>query len=160
MLLLVLAIADFGRVYEAMVAIESATREAADYGAFNSSYWDASVGNPATTTAEMQRRACTAAAGSHVEGYGEPGGTLNHSACSNPTFTCTIKPPVASGEASQACASYGGTYCSTSTSDPPCTVDVTLTFNFQAFLSVPPLPTSVSIQRQSNFRVSDLPVAP
>lgn len=158
MLPLVLAIADFGRVYAGMVAVEAAAREAADYGAFKSSYWDASAGNPAITTAEMQRRACTAAAGSHLEDYSEPGGTLNHATCTNPAFSCQVEPPVSSGELSQACASYSGTYCSTSTSEPPCGVHVTLAYTFNSILAIGPLHGSFSFSRDSIYRVSDLPV--
>jgi Flp pilus assembly protein TadG len=155
LLLLVLAIADFGRVYSSLVAVEAAAREAADYGSFQSSFWNASAGNPAITATEMQRRVCVAAAGSHLEDYR---GATDGSSCTNPSFNCTIDPPLASGEASQACMTYSGTYCSTSTSDPPCTVNVTLTYNFRTFFSVPPLPTNVTITRDSQFRISDLPV--
>lgn len=157
MLPLVLAIADFGRIYSAMVAVEAASREAADYGAFQSSYWDASKGNPATTTAQMQQRACTAAAGSHLEGYAEPSGTVDHASCTNPSFTCQIEPP-AGTESSQACASYSGTYCSTSTSDPPCGVHVTLQYTFKTILSVGSLNGTVAFTRDSIYRISDLPV--
>jgi Flp pilus assembly protein TadG len=157
LLLLVLAIADFGRIYSSMVAVEAAAREAADYGAFQSSYWLASPapGNPPTTAAEMERRACTAAMGSHLDGYQ---GASDGTTCTNPVFACELIPPVASGESSQPCATYGGTYCSTSSSDPPCTLQVTLTYQFDAFLNVPPLPTTVTFSRVSDFRISDLPV--
>jgi Flp pilus assembly protein TadG len=155
LLLLVLAIADFGRIYVSLVAVEAAAREAADYGAFQSSFWNASAGNPATTTAEMQRRSCVASAGSHLDDYQ---GASDGSSCTNPSFTCTLVPPVTSGEVSQPCGSYAGTYCSTSTSDPPCTVHVQLNYQFRAFLNVPPLPTTVIFTRDSQFRISDLPV--
>jgi Flp pilus assembly protein TadG len=159
MLPLVLAIADFGRVYTGLVAVESAAREAADYGAFKSSFWDASAGNPAITTAEMQRRACTAAFGSHLEDYSEPSGqAVAHSTCTNPSFTCQIEPPGGSGELAQACASYSGTYCSTSTSEPPCGVHVTLAYTFNSILGIGPLHGSFSFSRDSIYRVSDLPV--
>ncbi len=159
MLPLVLAIADFGRVYTAMVAVEAAAREAADYGAFQSSYWDASATppNPAKTTAEMQRRACVAAAGSHLEDYSEPVGTVNHATCTNPSFTCQIEPP-AGTESTQPCASYSGTYCSTSTSEPPCAIHVTLAYTFNSILGIGNLHGSFSFSRDSIYRISDLPV--
>ena len=72
LLVLLLGIADFGRLYASTVAVEAAGRESADFGAFDTSYWDDTLGgggNVATTVAEMQRRACVAAAGSHLEGY-------------------------------------------------------------------------------------------
>src|SRR5690348_3632871 len=66
---MVILIADFGRLYTAAVAIESAAREAADYGAFDANHWSSSSpSNITATLAEMQKRACTAAAGSHLEG--------------------------------------------------------------------------------------------
>lgn len=156
LLLLVLAIADFGRLYTSMVATESAAREAADYGSFKSSYWTAA--NAPTTTAEMERRSCTAAAGSHLEGYAEPAGTVNHSTCSNPGFACRIEP--ADGSSASDCSTYDGTTggCAASTTNPPCTVHVTLTYTFATFLKVPPLPTSLTFSRESLFRMSDLPV--
>jgi TadE-like protein len=160
MLLIVLAIADFGRLFNSMVAVEAAAREASDYGTFRSSYWDASVGNPPITTAEMELRACTAAAGSHLEDYTEPSPAPSpaHAMCINPSFACTITEP---GGSATDCASYAGSACSTSTTDPPCTVQVTLTYTFHPFFSFSlfswrtPI---VTFERVSTFRVSDLPV--
>ena len=79
--LMVIAIADFGRLYTSAVAVESATREAADFGAFNRSYWLPS--NVDVTIAEMERRACVAAAGSHLQDYAtiDP---VNNTTCTNP----------------------------------------------------------------------------
>jgi uncharacterized protein (UPF0333 family) len=155
MLPLVLAIADFGRVYTAMVAIEAAAREAADDGAFQSSNW-ASAGNSFVTAAEMQQRACTAAAGSHLEDYS---GTTGNATCTNPSFLCTIEPPPNSTELSQNCASYPGGYCSTSTSDPPCGVHVSLQYTFRTILSVGNLNGVFTFSRDSIYRVSDLGTA-
>jgi len=159
LLLIVVAIADFGRLYNSMVAIESAAREAADYGSFKSSYWDASVSNPPITTAEMERRACTAAWGSHLEGYAEPPGTVNHATCTNPSTTCVIEP--SDGSPAEPCATYSGTLCSNSTTDPPCVVHVTVTYTFQPFFDFQILDWStptVTFARESLFRISDLPV--
>lgn len=157
MLPLVLAIADFGRVYTGLVAVEAAAREAADYGSFKSSYWDASTTppNPAKTNAEMLRRACTAAVGSHLEDYA---GATDGTSCTNPAYSCQIEPPASSGELPQACASYSGTYCSTSTSEPPCGVHVTLAYTFNSILGIGPLHGSFSFSRDSIYRMSDLPV--
>ena len=156
LLLLVIAIADFGRLYTSMVAVELAAREAADYGSFKASYWTAA--NAATTAAEAERRACTAAAGSHLEGYAEPAGTVNHETCTNPSVVCTIEP--SDGSAAQDCATYDGTTgnCADSATEPPCVVHVKLTYTFGTILSFPPLPTSVTFTRDSMFRVSDLPI--
>jgi len=159
LLLIVVAIADFGRLYNSMVAIESAAREAADYGTFKSSYWDAGLGNPPVTFAEIERRACTAAWGSHLENYSEPVGTTNHETCDNPVITCVVEP---NGPPAQDCDVYDGAGdCHVSTTDPPCIVHVTATYTFRPFFNFNILgwsPLQVTFARQSLFRISDLPV--
>ena len=159
LLLIVVAVADFGRLYNSMVAIESAAREAADYGTFDSAYWDFGVGNPPVTDAEMKRRACTAAAGSHLEDYSEPPGTVNHQTCNNPTYLCTIIPT--DGSPNSNCDTYPGGVCSVSTTDPPCSVQVKLTYTFRPFFSFSLFgwtPLQVTFDRVSTFRISDLPL--
>ena len=154
-LLLLLAIADFGRLYTSAVAIEAAGREAADFGSFDNSYWDDSLGNVATTVAEMERRACVASAGSHLEGYSTTD-PVGNTTCTNPSFTCTLE----RGGAATDCASSGGftdgVNCSAKLTEPPCTVHVQMTYDFKTFLSVPPMPASFQIVRDSRFRISDL----
>ena len=59
LLLVLIAIADFGRFYTSAVAVESAAREDADFGAFDASNW--TPANASTTTGLMQQRACVAA---------------------------------------------------------------------------------------------------
>ena len=80
MLLILLGIADFGRLFASAVAVEAAGREAADFGAFDASYW--TPANVATTVAEMERRACVAppAATSRATDHG-PG---SNATCTNP----------------------------------------------------------------------------
>jgi len=158
LLLIVVAIADFGRLYNSMVAIEAAAREAADYGSFKSSYWDVGLGNPPVTAAGMERRACTAAWGSHLEGYSEPITAVNHDTCSNPTFSCQIEP--SDGSPPEDCDVYSGTLCSDPTTDPPCVVHVSLTYTFNPFFNIRVFgwsPLSVTFTRESLFRISDLP---
>jgi hypothetical protein len=140
MLLLVVGIADFGRIYTSAVAVESAAREAADFGSFHASYW--TTANLGTTVAEMERRACTAAAGSHLDGYAEPAGTVGHAHCTNPTFSYSLEP--------------GGDSCSDPTTEPPCVVHVRMDYDFNMILSFPPLPATFHIQRDIRFRMADL----
>jgi Flp pilus assembly protein TadG len=158
MLLMVVAIADFGRLYVSAVAVESAAREAADFGAFTSDQW--SPANVAVTTDEMLRRACVAAAGSHLEGYSEPTGTVGHSTCTNPSFSCTLE----WGGSSVDCATSGGTVgttdCSVQATEPPCIVHVKLDYEFRMILSFPPLPETITIGRESRFRMQDLTLGP
>ena len=152
-LLLLLAIADMGRLYTSAVAVESAGREAADFGSFDNSYWTAA--NFGTTVDQMRRRACTAAAGSHLEGY-ETTDPVNNTTCTNPAFHCTLE---LSGSTVD-CASSGGfvgtTDCSSALTEPPCTVHVEMDYEFRTFLSFPPMPESIAIVRSSRFRISHL----
>lgn len=155
MLLMVVAIADFGRLYVSAVAVESAAREAADFGAFESSGWAPS--NVAFTTDEMLKRACVAAAGSHLEGYV---GASDGTSCTNPAFSCTLE----WGGSSVDCAASGGTVgttdCSVQATEPPCIVHVKLDYQFKMILSFPPLPETIQIGRESRFRMQDLTLGP
>lgn len=145
LLFFVVAIADLGRLYVSAVAVEAAAREAADYGSFKAEYW-APVNKP-TTVAEMERRACSAAAGSHLEGYAEPAGTVDHATCTNPTFSYTLEP-----DPSLPCFDV--------TLEPPCTVHVRLEYDFKMIGAFPPLPETVHLARDSRFAVSDLVIPP
>jgi Flp pilus assembly protein TadG len=158
MLLLALAIADFGRLYTSAVAVEAAAREAADFGSFDASYW--SNVNLATTVGEMQRRACTAAAGSHLEGY-QTSDPVNNTTCTNPTFSCALERNGASADCLGSTGFLNGVDCSNPGTEPPCTVHVQMTYQFQTFLVVPPpIPTSIAVVRNSYFRISNLQPAP
>jgi hypothetical protein len=158
-LLLLLAIADFGRLYTSAVAVEAAGREAADFGSFDTSYWDDSLGNVGTTVNEMRRRACIAAAGSHLEGY-ETTDPVNNSTCTNPSFTCTLERGSGSADCAGSGGFVGGTNCSLPATDPACTVHVRMDYAFRTLLSVAPMPASIQIVRESRFRISNLAPAP
>lgn len=157
--LILLGIADLGRVYTSAVAVEAAAREAADYGAFDASRWDESVDpdNDANMVVEMKRRACIAAKGSHLEGYTQSD-PADDTTCTNPAFTCTLD----RGGISVDCASSGGAVAAADCSkdlavtDPPCTVHVRLDYDFTTFFAIPPMPTSIGIVRESRFRMSSL----
>jgi Flp pilus assembly protein TadG len=140
MLLLVLAVGDFGRLYTSAVAIEAGARQAADYGAFSASSWSAAA--QAATVAEMERRACAAA--SMLPDYVEPAGTLNHATCTNPTFSYVLERQPVSGD------------CSDPALEPPSILDVTLAFAFHPVLAFPPIPATVTLTRDSRYALSDL----
>ena len=153
LLLLLVGISDLGRLYTSVVAVESAAREAADYGAFDATYWDPA--NITTTTLpEMERRACTAAMGSHLQDYESP--VTDGSTCTNPAMTCTLE----RNGASTSCASSGGftngVDCSEPVTEPPCTVHVRMTYTFHLLLAIPPFPETIAVTRDSHFRISDL----
>lgn len=145
MLLLVVALVDFGRLFTSVIGVESAAREAADFGAMQgTTKWDLTKPIQMTENMqEMQTRACTAA--STLSDYvGDPPGTANMT-CSNPSFAYVIERVPPSGN------------CSTQAKfDDPCIVHVTMSYDFHMFLNFPPLPPILNLIRDSRFAISDL----
>ena len=152
LLFLVVAIADFGRLYNSAIAVEAAAREAADYGAFTNMNWI--PGNVDVTVADMQYRACAGAAGSHLEGYATTDPT--NRTCTNPTFSCTLERGGSSTPCSGSTGSVNGADCAAPATEPACTVHVRLDYEFRVILGLASLPDSVHIGRDSRFRVSNL----
>jgi Flp pilus assembly protein TadG len=152
LLFLFLGIFDFGRVFVAAIGVESAAREAADYGSLYR--WNWTAANEPVTVAEMERRACTAA--STLTDYAEPPGTVNHETCSNPTFAYELIYP---GGAAIDCSQVPR-------EDDPCRVAVTLEYDFrlivpfsiQFFDTGLGLPSEVTLTRESVFAVSDFEI--
>lgn len=151
-LLLLIAIADLGRLYTSAVAIESAAREAADFGAFEDDNWAAV--NIATTLEGMEQRACTAAAGSHLQDYEST--DPDDKTCTNPTFTCTLERNGAATDCATSGGFTNGVDCSDPTTEPPCTVHVRMDYQFRLLLAIPPFPSAITIGRDSYFRISNL----
>ncbi len=155
-----LAIGDFARLYTSEIAVESAAREAADYGAFTATQWDTSVnpGQVTLTVNEMIRRACTAA--SNLPDYLATGDATSEcsAAGSNPLFSYQLED--ATG---QPIVNPPGT-CGNPATDPPCIVHVTMTYTYHTIFSLPsipllnfsPYPATISLQRDSRFAISDL----
>jgi hypothetical protein len=157
MVVLLVAIIDFARVYTTMMSVESAAREAADYGTtFGAGKWQ--VGVPLDgTVAEMQKRACVAS--SNLPDYDDPDGDPSNG-CVNPAFSYCVTPTI------------GGTCgpvntadtCEIPTREPPCTVTVTLTYDFGLFLPINfeilgasiGLPDTITFQRDSTFAITDI----
>lgn len=145
-----LAIIDFSRIYTAMLSVESAAREAADYGAYNSSNWIGAPTDPTSNTAKtvvgMTERACVAS--SNLTDYTGSGG-----ACTNPSMTWSLVD--SSGNPATGC------------DDPnravPCRVRVDLDYQFKLiaplqidFFNVHlGLPSSLTFHRTSIFAISD-----
>lgn len=148
LLILVLAVADFARLYTTMLTVESAAREAADYGAYHWYNWDTS--NSTSTVDEMTRRICVAS--QNLPDYQGSGST-----CTNPSvdsITVTQAPYA------------GAKACTTEPmppSDPPCWVHVSLTYDFHLFAPLNitlfgvtlGLPTTLTFTRDSTFVVSN-----
>ena len=147
LLLLAIAVADFGRLFTSMIAIESAAREAADYGAMQGKLkWDNTNGTQLSLNeADMKMRACTAAA-ALTDYQGDPVGTPNMT-CTNPSFTYTydVERPPSSGN----CSTQGAF-------EEPCIIHVTLTYDFHLFTDFAPLPSAIHVTRESRFAISDL----
>jgi len=156
---LMVGIIDLARVYTTMLSVESAAREAADYGSFGSQKWAAA---PAYTNTllEMQRRGCVAS--SDLTDYA---GSLT--TCTNPSFACELSTNLGAPGSWAACATVAAdptNTCKTSTREPPCWVKVTLTYqfnllvplNFEAFGVQYGIPNSLTFTRTSIFPMTDL----
>ena len=141
--LLAVAVGDFGRLFNAAVATESAAREAADYGAFRGSgAWATSLAPWTQNDSEMRLRACTAMTGQ--TDYENSAGTCT----GNPLMTWRLEEADGSAPASD-CGNRLGLVA-------PCRVHVTVTYTFRPLIPVPPIPSSLTIVRDSWFAVSDL----
>jgi TadE-like protein len=158
MVVVLLGILDLARVYTTMMSVESAAREAADYGTtLGAGKWQ--DGAPkAGTIAEMQRRACVAA--SDLPDYVDPDNDPTTGNCTNPTFACTITPGGNCGDPSPGCEDP--------LNEPPCAVTVTLTHDFQLlaplnfeFMGVRyGLPSTLTFSRDSTFAMTDIGLTP
>jgi len=162
MLILLLGVVDLARIYTTMLSVESAAREAADYGTtMGAGHW--LVGTPLNdTVAQMQQRACVAS--SDLPDYAD-GDSNPANGCSNPSFTYCVT------------TSIGGpctfpldpvAACENPTRTPPCWVTVTLAYDFHLiapmgidFFGVRlGLPDSLSFARDSTFAMTDIALDP
>lgn len=161
MVLVLLATVDFARVYTTMMSVESAAREAADYGTtLGAGKWQ--IGAPMDgTVVEMHRRACVAA--SDLPDYSDPGNDPTDG-CTNPSFAyCMTAPDV--GTCGAVDPAWG---CEVPTRPQPCTVTVTLTHVFRLFAPLNiqiaggefGFPSTITLVRDSTFAMTDIDLAP
>jgi hypothetical protein len=162
MIIILFAIIDFARIYTTMMSVESAAREAADYGTtLGAGKWQ--VGAPMDgTVAEMRRRACIAA--SDLTDYVDPDNDPATGNCTNPSFDYCVTPSVGGG-----CAAVDPVNaCDDPLRATPCRVRVTLTHDFHIIAPVGidffgvhlGLPDTITFQRDSTFAMTDIDVAP
>jgi Flp pilus assembly protein TadG len=123
LLIFFLAVADFARIYTTMVTVESAAREAADQGAWNSSFWEGDpldpTSNYAKTIVAMTERACVASR--TLPDYVGP-----DTGCTNPSLTVELQEPDGTP----------GINCDDETRVIPCRVVATLHHDFHLIVPV------------------------
>jgi len=145
LLVLFLGIADLARAYATMIALESAVREAADWGANGGQNFDPLAAKAKWATASqsgtvnmMERRACTP-----MIGQPDYQGASDGSSCTNPSFACSLRG--ADCTALTDCDQVGVAVCP---------VEVTLTYTFAG---ITPLINSLTMVRSSTFNLADPP---
>ncbi|HEY3163924.1 MAG TPA: TadE family protein [Candidatus Limnocylindrales bacterium] len=144
MFLLAVAVGDFGRLFNAAVATESAAREAADYGAFLGSGAWADAASPWTVNeTEMRLRSCAAMSG--LADFENGAGTCT----GNPVMTWRLEDQNGVSPPAVDCGTRTGLVA-------PCRVHVTITFLFRPIIAIPPIPGSLTLVRESWFAISDL----
>jgi hypothetical protein len=157
LIILVLAVVDMARIYTTMINVESAAREAADYGTFGSQKWNPALYGlvPGGTVAEMQHRACVAS--SKLPDYQGP-----DDSCTNPSFSYELSGDLgATWHTSPADVSPG---CDDGSREPPCWLRVTLHYDFHLIAPLNftisgvtyGLPSTIAIDRASVFPMTDL----
>ena len=153
LLLLLLAVGDFARIYTTAITVEAAVREGADYGSFTTANWLTSGTSPTNaekSVAEIQHRVCQAA--STLPDYVTT--DASNMTCTNPAITIEVLNP-----------SNLQPDCSVSPvpdGDLPCMVHVSAVYTFRPFfggigIGVVSLPTSLPISREAYFVVNDFP---
>jgi hypothetical protein len=162
-------ILDLARIWTTMMSVESAAREAADYGTFyGAEGWQTSAS--ALTVDEMQLRACVAASDLPDFTWNDTnanGGVDLGEACTNPTFDWCL-----TWDSSLPCdkaypVDPAADKCDNPDRDPPCTVTVRLQHDFHLFVPFNidffgvklGLPATLPFERDSTFAMTDIDVA-
>jgi len=162
MVVLLISVLDFSRVYTTMMSVESAAREAADYGTmYGAGKWEVGPALDANV-AEMQHRACVAAG--DLPDYSDADADPSNG-CDNPSFSYCItvnavdpcKFPVDELDG-----------CDAPLRVDPCTVTVTLTYDFHLFTPTSVevsgtqigFPAVITVVRDSTFAITDIDLSP
>lgn len=162
MLILLLGVVDLARVYTTMLSVESAAREAADFGTTTGAgRWQ--VGAPLDdTVADMQERACVAS--SDLPDYADPDNDPA-TGCTNPSFSYCVTSSIG-GPCDFPLG--GAAACEDPEREPPCWITVSLSYDFHLiapmgidFFGVRlGLPDHLPFVRDSTFAMTDISVAP
>ena len=125
MVILLFAIVDFARIYTTMVSVESAAREAADFGTtLGAGRWQDGAPKDGTV-AEMEERACVAA--SDLTGYADSDDDPSNGGCTNPTFAYCLTTTTGGS-----CLPFDpDAGCDDPLRATPCRVTVTLGYDFE-----------------------------
>jgi hypothetical protein len=153
-LILLVAVGDMARVYTTMITIESAAREAADFGAYGSDNW--SELNRDRTLQAMKTRACVAS--QTLTDFVGPVGD-----CTNPTVDIQLllpnDSPAGTASGCELADRPGG----------PCKVQVDLEYQFDLIVPIGldladgqrfGFPQTLTFSRRSVFATSDFLVTP
>jgi Flp pilus assembly protein TadG len=156
MLFIMMGVIDFARLYTTMISVESAAREAADYGTtYGAARWSAD--NLVDTERRMEERACVAA--SNLADFVDTDG-LPDTGCQNPSFSYCVTP--ADGDPCEALDPAD--VCEDPARASPCTVTVELTYQFHLLVPVNiemfgshwGLPSTINFERDSSFAITDI----
>lgn len=167
MLFIMFGILDLARIWTTMMSVESAAREAADYGTFyGAESWQAAAYT--TTIDEMRSRACVAA--SDLPDFAWTDTDADNvfdttETCTNPTFDWCLTPQPA-GTCDQVIDDVTED-CDNPDRDPPCTVTVKMQHVFHLFVPMHidffgvqlGFPSTLSFERDSTFAMTDIDVA-
>jgi hypothetical protein len=157
MVFVLVAVIDFARIYTTILTIESAAREAADYGTFGSQRWNPAIYDVPVngTKAQMQHRACVASSNL-------PDFAGSSDACTNPAFAFALSGD--KGATWQTDPATVSPVCDDKLREPPCWVKVSLHYDFHVLMPLHVevlgvqlgLPSVIGIDRDSIFPVTDL----
>lgn len=161
MVIILFAIIDFARIYTTMMSVESAAREAADFGTtLGAAKWQPG-GVADATVSEMEKRACVASRNlpDYVDADSDPA-----NGCANPSLEYCL-----AASASVTCAPSDPpppqpAGCEDPNRTDPCTVTVALAyefhliapFNIEIFGIRYGVPSTITFQRNSTFAMTDI----
>lgn len=162
LIVIFVAVIDLARVYTTILSIESAAREAADWGSFTAANWSGQDDDPdsnrSKTITGMIERLCTAA--SNTPDY-VPDGS---GGCTNPSWAIVLVDQ--NGNPEGAAGFDPNPPCHADGREPPCRVKVTLTHTFTLMLPLRisvrnveiGFPSELIVVRDSVFAISDLEI--